>query len=259
MPSPRSFPGWCPIDPRGFVSLNDVVPIMPSDSGAAAADDGLALQKSDVQRELECLEQARSEVAAELHRLQEQRAVEREKLEHCRQQRGRMEQKLRRCSDVVAFTVNAMDRLHGHGEEEEEEFSDGEEPDNVAHEMHANLLVAGLAARQSLCSIAEERDGTEGDTCSFSEAAASCGHHVDASDDSSVEMESDGEAANKENTPPACAKACLDTAVMSAGKEGVGDGDVYSLQLHLGSPPYVFPAGIPQPREPLRRIDQMQQ
>merc|ERR1712183_284640 len=90
----------------------------------------------------------------------------------------------------------------------ENEFSGGEESDNVMYETQADLMVAGLAAHQSLCPIAEERDVTEGDSSSWAEAAASGGHHGDASDDSTVQIESDGEAANKENTPPACTMVC---------------------------------------------------
>jgi len=267
MPSPRSFPGWCPIRPRGFVSFDDILPLMFSDSGDAAADaaadSGLALQKSDVQRELECLEQARSEVAAELQRLQEERAAEREKLQQCRQQRGRMEQKLRRCSDIVAFTVNTMDRIHGLGEDE---VGGGEGSDIGAHDSQADLMMAGLAARQSLCSIAEERDVTEGEDSICFEAAARGGHHGNASDDSTGEIESEGEDANKENTPPACTMACWPGAAATPmGKQGMGDGDVYSQHMHQPSPSFFFPAGSPQPassrlsREPLRRIDKVQQ
>lgn len=263
MPSPRSFPGWCPVSPRGFVSFNDITPLLQSDSGDVASGAGLALQKSDAQRELESLQQTRSEVAAELHRLQEERAAEREKLEQCRQQRGRMEQKLRRCSDIVAFTVNTMDRIHGLSDDD---FSCEEDSDKVVHETQADLLIAGFAARQSLCSIAEERDGTEGDDGSWAEEALSGGHQGDANDDSSVEMESDGEAANKENTPPACTAACWPGAVaMPAGKEGIGDGEFCSRHMHVPSPSFFFPAGSPQPassrlsREPLRRIDTVQQ
>merc|ERR1719215_851605 len=162
-----------------------------------------------------------------------------------------MEQKLKRCSDVVAFTVNTMDRVHGLGENE---CSGGKESDNVVYETQADLMVAGIAARRSLCSIAEERDDS-----SFAEAAASGNHHGDASDVSTVENESDGEAANKENTPPACTVVCWSgVAAMTPVKEGMGKGEVCSQHMHLPCLPFHVPAGSPQPtssrlsHEPLR-------
>jgi hypothetical protein len=79
-----------------------------------------------------------------------------------------------------------------------------------------------------------------------------------------VEIESEGEAANKENTPPACTMVCwAGAAAMPTAKEGMGNGDVYNQ--HQPSPSFFFPAGSPQPassrlsREPLRRIDKVQQ
>jgi len=255
MPAPQCFPGRCPISPCGFVSFDDTMPLMFSDSRDVAVDDGLALQKSDAQ--------ARSEEPAELHWLQEERATERENLEQCRHQHGRLKQKSSRYSDTAAFTVNTMDRIHGLGEDE---FSSGEESDEVVYKTQADLMVSGLAAHQSLCSIAEENDVTEGDDSTWPVAVASGGHHGDASDDSTMEIESDGEAANKENTSPACTMVCWSgAAAVSAGNDRIGDGDVCSQYVHLPPPSFFFSAGSPHSassglsREPLRRIDKLQQ
>jgi len=184
IPSARSFPGWCPIAPRGWVSLDDIAPVQAAelavavavsldvteDSPPAAAgvrshaacvqppdaeEAQLREQQLAVQQELKALQREREAVASELGHLRQQRAEERGRLEHCRQQRGRLEEKLRRCSDVVALTVSSMDRLHSLGEEE---LLEG---DSTAQAVQADVMAAGAAVQQTLSSIAEGEEEEE--------------------------------------------------------------------------------------------------
>lgn len=179
--STRSFPGWCPIAPRGFVSSDDIAPMQADHRGQSGPGEGQAPpdgacvdhgtemplarllqmglfeeQKLQVQRELESLQEARNAMAFELQKLHEERAIENAKLQCCRQQRARLEEKLKRCSDVVAFTVSSMDRLHNLSEDELSDQAD------IVQTAQTDVLAAGMAAQQSLCAIAEEGEGTEG-------------------------------------------------------------------------------------------------
>eukprot|EP00931_Biecheleriopsis_adriatica_P049078 TRINITY_DN28381_c0_g1_i1.p1 TRINITY_DN28381_c0_g1~~TRINITY_DN28381_c0_g1_i1.p1 ORF type:complete len:358 (+),score=80.14 TRINITY_DN28381_c0_g1_i1:40-1113(+) len=130
--SARPLPNWLAVQPRGFVSRQDVAPsenpgeklgredVQPADM-LVAAHDALHLREQTVslkekalaaKQELDSILQAREAVAQELAMLEEQRSLESQKLEAYRQRRMQMKEKLQRCSDVIAFTVDAMDRVH---------------------------------------------------------------------------------------------------------------------------------------------------
>jgi len=90
-------------------------------------------------QEMETMRQVRDAMARDLAVLQEQRFSEMQKLDAYVQRKEKLKEKLVRCSDVIAFTVNTMDRLQ-------------EEPDMpVADVVEAESAVAESLAELDEC------------------------------------------------------------------------------------------------------------
>jgi len=109
LPSARPQPGWCAIEPRGFVAFGDLAPAMctqQEDKDAGVHDVDRAKQ------ELDDLLRAREAVARDLAELEDKCDDELQKLQCYHRRRQAMKEKLSRCSDVVARTVDAVDRAH---------------------------------------------------------------------------------------------------------------------------------------------------
>lgn len=109
LPSARPQPGWCAIEPRGFVTFEDLAPTKCSkqeETDVAAHDMDRAKQ------ELDDLLRAREAVARDLAELEDKRDEEVQRLQCYHLRRQAMKEKLSRCSDVVARTVDAVDRAH---------------------------------------------------------------------------------------------------------------------------------------------------
>lgn len=164
---------WCPIEPRGFVSFEDLAVVQEEPAGSDNSELGdlegreerlnlheenlrlresnldLKEQKMKAQSEVDALFVARKTAAQELEQLRALRASEQASLECCQQERRRLEEKLLRCSKVVATTVRAMDRLHGDGA-----AADGAD-DEV---LMADVSAAGAAVRESLLDIYDDGD-----------------------------------------------------------------------------------------------------
>jgi len=184
VPSSRTFPGWCPVAPRGFVATDNLAPAQRAPTprsntsrqsaakpvspraptggppaggqGTTNKTAGTSGQLHEGREELAALQRARDALAADLERLQQEQAAEQDRLEKCRRQRDRMEEKLRRCTDVVSLTVQSMDRL----QDLEEQEALGQPVEMEA--AQAELVSAGAAVAQSLSSIAEEDDDDDG-------------------------------------------------------------------------------------------------
>lgn len=109
LPSARPQPGWCAVEPRGFVAFEDLAPARYTQQ---EEKDAGVHDKFRAQQEIDDLLRAREAVARELAELEEKRDEELQRLQCYHHRRQAMKEKLSRCSDVVARTVDAVDRAH---------------------------------------------------------------------------------------------------------------------------------------------------
>lgn len=184
---------WCPIEPRGFVSFEDLVkaheePVQTVDSARSeleAREARLTIQEETVrlrennvelkeqmvvaQSELDALVTTRTLVAKEVEEMRSTRAAEQTKLHS-------LEQKLLRCRDVIAMTVRTLDQVHGR-ELAAEGTSD--------KALVAKLASAGAAVKETLEEAQIYADVDDPRRSDFVETIA---ESVDHNDENSLEQ-----------------------------------------------------------------------
>jgi len=167
VPSARPVPSWLAIQPRGFVLLEDLALQEPQPGTVSAREDVLRIREKTLsfreeslaaKQEMEAMRQVRDAMARDLAVLQEQRFSEMQKLDACVQRKEKLKEKLVRCSDVIAFTVNTMDRLQ---EEPEMPVADVVEAESAVAKSLAELDECGdqiyVDSPESLVAELEEK------------------------------------------------------------------------------------------------------